>query len=71
MRHALYMMLVVLVWCIADVSSAAESIRVLLDQQVKKVTVQGDQGLIVAFPNGVRRSSARPVSVSVSAAISH
>ena len=65
MRHALYMMLVVLVWCIADVSSAAESIRVLLDQQVKKVTVQGDQGLIVAFPNGVRRSSARPVSVSV------
>ena len=36
MRHALYLMLVVLVWCIADVSSAAEWIRVLLDRRVQK-----------------------------------
>src|SRR6476469_1640646 len=65
MKYLSRLMLALLMWCATDVASANESIRVLLDQQVKKVTVQGDQGLIVSFPNGQRRSAARPVSVSV------
>lgn len=52
-------------WCFADVASAADSIRVLLDQQSKKVTVQGDQGVIVTLDNGMKRSSVRPVTVTI------
>lgn len=61
------LVLAILMWCATEVASAADSIRVLLDRQVKKVTVQGDQGLIVTFANGQRRSAARPVTVSVAA----
>jgi stage II sporulation protein D len=67
MKYLSRLMLALLMWCATDVASANESIRVLLDQQVKKVTVQGDQGLIVSFPNGQRRSATRPVIVSVAA----
>ncbi|HET7059257.1 MAG TPA: SpoIID/LytB domain-containing protein [Nitrospiraceae bacterium] len=67
MTYVLPILLVVLSWCVTDTASAAESIRVLLDQQVKKVTVQGEQGLIITFANGERRSAARPVTVSVAA----
>jgi stage II sporulation protein D len=61
------LVLAVLMWCATDIASAADSIRVLLDQQVKKVTVRGEQGLIVTFANGQRRSATRPVIVSVAA----
>jgi stage II sporulation protein D len=61
------LVLAILMWCATEIASAADSIRVLLDQQVKKVTVQGDQGLIVTFANGQRRSATRPVTVSVAA----
>ena len=67
MTYVLPILLVVLSWCVTDTASAAESIRVLLDQQVKKVTVQGEQGLIITFIKGERRSAARPVTVSVAA----
>ena len=60
-------MLAILMWCVTDIASASEAIRVLLDQQVKKVTVQGDQGLIVTFANGEKRSATRPVTVSMAA----
>ena len=63
----LHVLLVLLIVCAADAASSAESIRVLLDQQVKNVTVQGDRGLIVTFGNGERRSATRPVTVSVAA----
>ena len=65
MRDVFQILLLILVVGVADTASAAESIRVLLDQQVKKVMVQGDRGLIVAFANGERRSAIRPVTVSV------
>lgn len=64
-KFGFYIGLVLASWCVADVTSAAESIRVLLDQQVKKIIVQGDQGLIVTLANGMKRSSARPVTVSI------
>ncbi|HKN87512.1 MAG TPA: SpoIID/LytB domain-containing protein [Nitrospiraceae bacterium] len=67
MRYVLWIMLTVLFWCVTDPVSAAQSIRVLLEQQAKKVTVQGDRGLIVTFANGERRSATRPVTVSVAA----
>ena len=66
MAYVLPIMLVVLSWCAAH-AALAESVRVLLEQQVKKVTVQGDRGLIVTFANGERRSATRPVTVSVAA----
>lgn len=65
MPYVLPILLVVLSWCATDTAFAAEFIRVLLDQQVKKITVQGEQGLIITFANGERRSAARPVTVSV------
>ena len=67
MRDVFQILLVILVVGVADTASAAESVRVLLEQQVKKVTVQGDRGLIVTFANGERRSAIRPVTVSVAA----
>lgn len=67
MTYVLHLLLVILIVCVADAASAAESVRVLLDQRVKKVTVQGDRGLIVTFANGERRSATRPVTVSVAA----
>ncbi len=67
MTYLSTLVLAILMWCATEMASAADSIRVLLDQQVKKVTVQGDQGLIVTFANGQRRSSTRPVTVSVAA----
>lgn len=67
MTYLFKVLLAILIVCAADNASAVESIRVLLEQQVKKVTVQGDRGLIVTFANGERRSAARPVTVSVAA----
>jgi stage II sporulation protein D len=67
MTYLSLLVLAILMWCATEIASAADSIRVLLDQQVKKVTVQGDQGLIVTFANGQRRSATRPVTVSVAA----
>ena len=67
MRSMFQILLVILVVGVAGTASAAESIRVLLEQQVKKVTVHGDRGLIVTFANGERRSATRPVTVSVAA----
>lgn len=69
MKYLSCFVLALLMWSATDIGMAAESIRVLLDQQVKKVTVQGDQGLIVTFANGQRRSATRSVAVSV--AIDH
>jgi stage II sporulation protein D len=67
MTYLVQLVLAMLVWCAADPVSAGDAIRVLLDQQVKKVTVQADRGLILTLANGERRSSARPVTVSVAA----
>jgi stage II sporulation protein D len=67
MKYVPQTALIILLACTIDIASAAESMRVLLDQQVKTVTIQGDQGLIVTFANGERRSAARPVTVSVAA----
>jgi stage II sporulation protein D len=67
MTYLVQLVLAMLVWCAADPVSAGDAIRVLLDQRVKKVTVQADRGLILTLANGERRSSARPVTVSVAA----
>ena len=67
MRTLSCAVLAILMWCATDIASAAESIRVLLDQQVKRLTVQGEHGLIITFAGGERRSSTRPVTVSVAA----
>ena len=65
MRSLAGVALAILICCVTDSASAAESIRVLLDQHVKRLTVQGDQGLIITFAGGEKRSAMSPVTVSV------